>query len=80
MIRGAISTSSLLTITWATERRAPKRFTLRDILGADLKVVLIAGDTSSAIKELRRDDRVRMTSKPINVKELRALLSQLLEN
>jgi hypothetical protein len=43
-------------------------------------VVLITGDTSSATKEFRRDDRVRMTSKPINVKELRALLSQLLEN
>ena len=43
-------------------------------------MVLITGDTFSAIKELRRDDRVRMTSKPTNAEELLALLSQLLED
>jgi CheY-like chemotaxis protein len=51
---------------------------VRDILGADLRTVLITGDTSSAVRELRHDDRVRMTSKPINADELLSLLQDLL--
>ena len=45
---------------------------------ADLPTVLITGDTSSAVKELRHDDNVRMASKPINADELLALLRELL--
>jgi len=51
---------------------------VRGILGADLRAVLITGDTSSAVKELRYDQRVRMTSKPINADELLSLLRELL--
>lgn len=51
---------------------------VRGILGADLKAVLVTGDTSSAIRDLRHDARVRMTSKPINADELLALLRTLL--
>jgi PAS domain S-box-containing protein len=50
---------------------------VRDILGANLRAVLVTGDTSSAIKELQHDERVRVTSKPINADELLALLQEL---
>jgi len=50
---------------------------VRSRLGADLRTVLITGDTSSAVKELQHDDNVRMASKPINADELLALLREL---
>lgn len=52
--------------------------TVRDVLGHELGTVLITGDTSSAIKELRHEGRVRMTSKPINADELIGLLRGLI--
>jgi two-component system, sensor histidine kinase len=53
---------------------------LRNLLGAQLGAVLVTGDTSSAIKELRYDERVRMTSKPIHAEELLDLARALLRN
>ena len=52
---------------------------LREVLGPDLKAVLITGDTSSAVRELRRDSRLRVASKPINADELLLLLKALHE-
>jgi PAS domain S-box-containing protein len=51
---------------------------LREQLGKPLKAVLITGDTSSAVKELQRDERLRLASKPIHAEELLSLLKSLL--
>ncbi len=51
---------------------------LRQDLGQQLKAVLITGDTSSAMKEVRSDDRLRLARKPINAEELLTLLKSLL--
>jgi hypothetical protein len=40
--------------------------------------VLITGDTSAAVKELQRDERLRLASKPIHAEELLGLLESLL--
>jgi two-component system CheB/CheR fusion protein len=53
---------------------------LRRILGPRLGAVLVTGDTSSAVRELRHDERVRMTSKPIRAEELLALTRALLSD
>jgi PAS domain S-box-containing protein len=52
---------------------------LREVLGHELKAVLITGDTSSAVRGLRRDSRLRIASKPINADELLAMLKALLK-
>jgi len=46
--------------------------------GKHLKAVLITGDTSAAVKELQRDERLRLASKPIHAEELLGLLESLL--
>jgi two-component system, sensor histidine kinase len=51
---------------------------LRASLGKPLKAVLITGDTSSAVKELQRDEHLRLASKPIHAEELLTLLKSLL--
>jgi two-component system, sensor histidine kinase len=51
--------------------------TLRQCLGRRLAAVLITGDTSSAVRELQRDESVRLASKPIHAEELLTLLKQL---
>jgi len=51
---------------------------LREDLGTQLKAVLITGDTSSAVRELQRDERLRLARKPIRAEELLALLKSLL--
>ena len=51
---------------------------LRESLGQHLKAVLITGDTSSAVKELQRDERLRLARKPIRAEELLTLLKSLL--
>ena len=51
---------------------------LRADLGRQLKAVLITGDTSSAVKELERDERLRLARKPIHAEELLTLLKSLL--
>jgi PAS domain S-box-containing protein len=47
-------------------------------LGADFAAILVTGDTSSAIAGLRRDQRLRVTSKPINADELLGMIQALL--
>lgn len=51
---------------------------VRDTLKAQVKSVLITGDTSSAIKDLPRDSFFRVASKPIRAEELLTLLRGLL--
>jgi PAS domain S-box-containing protein len=51
---------------------------LRDALGVPIKAVLITGDTSTAVRELPLDTRLRMASKPIKAEELLLLLRALL--
>jgi CheY-like chemotaxis protein len=50
----------------------------RELLGDDLKAILVTGDTSSAVRELKVDTNLRITSKPINSDELLALVRSLL--
>jgi two-component system, sensor histidine kinase len=50
---------------------------LREDLRKQLKAVLITGDTSSAVKELERDERLRVARKPIHAEELLTLLKSL---
>lgn len=51
---------------------------LREILGRSVKAVLMTGDTSSAVRELPVDGRIRIASKPIKADELLGLLRGLL--
>jgi two-component system CheB/CheR fusion protein len=51
---------------------------VRDTLKAQVKSVLITGDTSSTIKDLPRDRFFRVASKPIRAEELLTLLRGLL--
>ena len=50
---------------------------VRDVLGPT-KAVLVTGDTSLAIKQLRSDENLRVASKPINADELLSLLRTLM--
>jgi len=50
----------------------------RELLGPGVKAVLVTGDTSSAVREMQGDARLRITSKPINSDELLALVRELL--
>jgi two-component system, sensor histidine kinase len=47
-------------------------------LGHSLKAILVTGDTSSAIRELRADANLRIISKPINSENLLASIHALL--
>ena len=51
---------------------------VRQAAGAGLRAVLVTGDTSTAIRELPRDPRLRLASKPLNAEELLALLRDLM--
>ena len=51
---------------------------LRASLGAQLKAVLITGDTSSAVRDLQHDEKTRLARKPIHAEELLMLLKALL--
>ncbi len=51
---------------------------VREVLGPDLKVILITGDTSSAMRARARDSHLRAASKPINADELLTLIRELL--
>src|SRR5690606_2491521 len=52
----------------------------RERFGADFNAILVTGDTSAAIRDMKGDPHLRITSKPINSNELlgqlRALLAQ----
>ena len=51
---------------------------LRQARGTPLRAILVTGDTSSAIHDLRRDASLRLASKPINADQLLGLLRELL--
>ncbi len=51
---------------------------LRSVLGEGLCVVLMTGDTSSMIRDLKPDERIRVASKPINADELLTIVKTLL--
>ena len=51
---------------------------LREKRGHAVKAVLITGDTSSAVHELRVDPYIRIASKPIKAEELIDMLKALL--
>jgi DNA-binding NtrC family response regulator len=50
---------------------------LRARLGESLRVVLVTGDTSSAMHELPRDPLMRLASKPMEADQLLELLREL---
>jgi len=51
---------------------------LRQRLGADLKAVLLTGDTSAVVKAMHDDPNLRIISKPVEAEVLLALLRGLL--
>ena len=51
---------------------------VRAILGPQLGAVLVTGDTSSVIRHLRRDECLRIVSKPVDADELLGMLQALL--
>ena len=51
---------------------------VRALAGEGLKAVLVTGDTSSTIRELAPDERIRLVSKPIDADELLGLIKALL--
>ena len=50
----------------------------RSRLGDSIKAVLVSGDTSTAVREMKVDANTRITSKPINSEELLGLMRSLL--
>jgi len=52
----------------------------RALRGPQLPAILVTGDTSSSVRELQADQRIRLASKPIHADEFLALLRQLLES
>jgi CheY-like chemotaxis protein/anti-sigma regulatory factor (Ser/Thr protein kinase) len=52
---------------------------LRERFGARLPAVMITGDTSSAIRDLGGDHRLRMASKPIDPDKLLRIMGELLD-
>jgi CheY-like chemotaxis protein len=50
---------------------------LREATGQDIKAVLVSGDTSSAMRALGRDHRLRVVSKPIEPEEFMAIVGEL---
>jgi len=51
--------------------------TVRALIHPQLPAVLVSGDTSSAMRDIRRDGALRIASKPINPDELLGLLREL---
>ena len=52
----------------------------REVFGASLKAILVTGDTSSVVRELRADANLRIASKPVNSNELLSLVRSLLRD
>jgi PAS domain S-box-containing protein len=50
----------------------------RRVLGDSLRAILVTGDTSSAVREIASHANLRITSKPINSRELLGLVRELL--
>ncbi|HVN46851.1 MAG TPA: PAS domain S-box protein [Steroidobacteraceae bacterium] len=51
---------------------------LREKVGAEVRAVLVTGDTSSVVKHMRNDPRLRIASKPIDAEQLLTVLEDLL--
>jgi two-component system, sensor histidine kinase len=51
----------------------------RALVGAQLCAVLLSGDTSSTLRDVETDSRLRVASKPIEADELLALIASLLD-
>jgi PAS domain S-box-containing protein len=51
---------------------------LRESLCAEVRAVLVTGDTSTVVKHLPHDPRLRIASKPIDAEQLLAVLKELL--
>ncbi|MET0535397.1 MAG: response regulator, partial [Steroidobacter sp.] len=51
---------------------------VRAVLARDIPAILVTGDTSSAIKRLPRDVRLRLASKPVDAEEFLLLVRDLL--
>ncbi len=51
---------------------------LRNVLGAALGAILVTGDTSSTIRDLKPDERTRVASKPVKADQLLAIVKILL--
>ncbi|MCK6369841.1 MAG: response regulator, partial [Gammaproteobacteria bacterium] len=52
--------------------------TLRRLAGQELPAILISGDTSSSARDIARDSRLRLLSKPVDVDQLLAAMQELL--
>lgn len=50
----------------------------RSRFGEAIKAVIVSGDTSSAVREMKVDAKTRITSKPINSEELLGIMRSLL--
>jgi DNA-binding NtrC family response regulator len=51
---------------------------LRDRLGTAFNTIIVTGDTSTAMRELPHDERLRLLSKPVHADALLALVRELL--
>jgi two-component system, sensor histidine kinase len=51
---------------------------IRKLAGESLAAVLVSGDTSSTLRNLGADERLRLASKPIQADELLRLIGTLL--
>jgi two-component system, sensor histidine kinase len=51
---------------------------VRALVGEHLGAILVSGDTSSTLRQIRPEDRLRLASKPIRADELLALICTLL--
>lgn len=52
---------------------------VRETIGADVKAILVTGDTSSAMRALSNDSNLRTLSKPVNADEMLTLVNAMLE-
>jgi PAS domain S-box-containing protein len=53
---------------------------LRAIFGAELKTLLITGDTSSVVRKISQDSNLRVISKPVNADEMLGMIETLLSS
>ena len=51
---------------------------VRELIGKEVGAILVSGDTSSTLREVKADDSLRIVSKPIQADELLALMAALL--
>jgi len=51
---------------------------LRDLIGPDSKAIRVTGDTSSMVRDLQKDHRLRIARKPIGADELLGMMRSLL--